>query len=445
MTDFIPLWRVSPKESVVWVITFLVTLLTTTQYGILAALGTSVLALFSDISRPATSILGKLGGTRLYRNIERYPSARQPDDVLIFRFDARLHFANQEFFEESIEKAIKERYGEKRAPAHGAEASDRSKQLRRHIEAKLSPKGRPMSASPSASDAASAGAPQVVVADSDSKLLHPVTRQASSSQSHHAYGTIDMRGDGAGAGAGAPAGADASLLGTPGPAGGGDVMLSILSPTEPMPPALPSSSSGVEDGEQSGRARELPTRRNSPSLGRQHSGPSGRSHGSEDGAADDAHHSQHAHRHGGAGLAKHKQLSQDQVNQRLDALAAVRWPKDVPAELKLAVIISSAGINSIDSSSLEMLKRLFARKDILLIFAGLKGRVARKLIGHSGIKGIETLIFHDLVDAVHFGRACVRMHRRRREAEAALKAANDVVTASSSFKSAEAAAQIPPV
>jgi len=105
VTPFI-LWKTSPKESLTWSITFLTTIFGGTEFGILAALITSVGFLISDISRPYIAVLGKLPKSRFFRDKRLYPQAREYKETLIVRFDSRLNFANQEYFFKSVSKKI---------------------------------------------------------------------------------------------------------------------------------------------------------------------------------------------------------------------------------------------------------------------------------------------------------------------------------------------------
>ena len=55
--------------------------------------------------------MGRLGGSQTFRNINRYEEANISDDVIIFRFDAPIYFANVEHFRDSIDKRI-EKHGD---------------------------------------------------------------------------------------------------------------------------------------------------------------------------------------------------------------------------------------------------------------------------------------------------------------------------------------------
>jgi MFS superfamily sulfate permease-like transporter len=71
-------------------------------YGLLVAVAVSLLALVIRISKPKSSILGRLPGTFQLRNIKYYPHAVQPEGHLIARPDEEVFFANAN----SLRKAI---------------------------------------------------------------------------------------------------------------------------------------------------------------------------------------------------------------------------------------------------------------------------------------------------------------------------------------------------
>ena len=55
-------------------------------------------------------MLGRIPGIEFYKNIDRFDQLEQRKDILIFRFDAMLYFANTTYFMDTIE-ALVERAG----------------------------------------------------------------------------------------------------------------------------------------------------------------------------------------------------------------------------------------------------------------------------------------------------------------------------------------------
>lgn len=98
------LWRVSRRDLLMLVVTFFATLFVGIQQGILIGVLLSVLSLVYYASRPHIAVLGRLPGTRLYRNIERYPEAVQVPGVLMVRVDSELFFGNVAFVRDALSR-----------------------------------------------------------------------------------------------------------------------------------------------------------------------------------------------------------------------------------------------------------------------------------------------------------------------------------------------------
>lgn len=102
------LWRNDRKDLVLLGITFFVTLFAGIEQGIIAGVVLSVVMVTFNSARPHTAEVGRIGDSRIFRNINRYPDAVTSKDVLIYRFDAVLYFANTEHFEQTLENRIAE-------------------------------------------------------------------------------------------------------------------------------------------------------------------------------------------------------------------------------------------------------------------------------------------------------------------------------------------------
>ncbi|CAM9481878.1 unnamed protein product, partial [Discosporangium mesarthrocarpum] len=93
------LYHLNKPDFMLWMVSFWVTTLGGAIVGIAVSVIVSLVYLLVQTSRPANSILGRLPGTRDYRNIKRFPMAKEIPGIRIFRFDSSLHFANKDFFE----------------------------------------------------------------------------------------------------------------------------------------------------------------------------------------------------------------------------------------------------------------------------------------------------------------------------------------------------------
>jgi len=100
------LWKSDKRDLAMLIITFLGTLFLGIEEGIIIGVVLSLLMIIFQTTRPHYAILGKMPGTKLYKNIERFTEAEQRDNILVFRLDARLYFANVDFFKDAVEEAI---------------------------------------------------------------------------------------------------------------------------------------------------------------------------------------------------------------------------------------------------------------------------------------------------------------------------------------------------
>lgn len=107
ISGFRQLWKTGHYDRYMLLATFLGTLFIGIKEGILLGVILSVLMLVYRSARPNHTVLGRIPGTSVYRNIHRYETDQQKD-VLIFRFDAPIHFANAEYFKEQVYELLKE-------------------------------------------------------------------------------------------------------------------------------------------------------------------------------------------------------------------------------------------------------------------------------------------------------------------------------------------------
>ena len=99
----------SKKEFALSLLTFLVTLLVNVQAGLITGVVVSIVLLIYNTANPHMTELGAMKEGALFRNIHRFPEAEVRPDVLVFRFDAPLYFANKDFFIQHVNQWIKRR------------------------------------------------------------------------------------------------------------------------------------------------------------------------------------------------------------------------------------------------------------------------------------------------------------------------------------------------
>jgi SulP family sulfate permease len=103
------LFRQDRKEFLILLVTFLITLLLGVQQGLLVGVAVSLVLVIYNSTTPHMTELGKLDGEDLYRNIHRFETISVRKDLLIFRFDAPLYFANKDYFMTRLYSLIKRR------------------------------------------------------------------------------------------------------------------------------------------------------------------------------------------------------------------------------------------------------------------------------------------------------------------------------------------------
>lgn len=77
-------------------------------YGVLVAIGLSLLELLRRISRPHSAVLGFAPGIAGMHDIEDYPGSVQVPGLVVHRYDAPLYFANADDYRRSVDEAIED-------------------------------------------------------------------------------------------------------------------------------------------------------------------------------------------------------------------------------------------------------------------------------------------------------------------------------------------------
>lgn len=100
------LWKTDRQDLIMLIVTFLATLFMGIEQGILTGIVLSLFLIIFRTTRPHYAVLGEIGNSGIYKNIRRFPEAQVMEDVLIIRFDARLYFANVQYFLDKMEEEI---------------------------------------------------------------------------------------------------------------------------------------------------------------------------------------------------------------------------------------------------------------------------------------------------------------------------------------------------
>uniref|UniRef100_A0A8C7YSH5 Solute carrier family 26 member 6, like 1 n=1 Tax=Oryzias sinensis TaxID=183150 RepID=A0A8C7YSH5_9TELE len=111
-SDIVTLWRTNKTDLVVWLVTWVSTMLLNLDLGLAASI---TFALFTVIFRtqlPTYSVLGNVPSTELYVDMETHREARQIPGVTIFRSSATVYFANAELYLEALKEKIFQDFSE---------------------------------------------------------------------------------------------------------------------------------------------------------------------------------------------------------------------------------------------------------------------------------------------------------------------------------------------
>lgn len=98
------LWKSNKIDFSLLVVTFLGTLILGIEKGIGLGVVLSLVMVIYKTTKPHVAVLANVSGTHFYRNVERFNSLVPKEDILIFRFDAQIYFANTNYFKEKLEE-----------------------------------------------------------------------------------------------------------------------------------------------------------------------------------------------------------------------------------------------------------------------------------------------------------------------------------------------------
>ena len=101
--EAIHLWKSDKTDFWMLMATFSSTLVFGIKEGIGLGVILSLVLLIFRTTKPHIAILGKVPGSRFYRNTSRFSGLEIRPDILVIRFDAQLYFANVDYFSTQLE------------------------------------------------------------------------------------------------------------------------------------------------------------------------------------------------------------------------------------------------------------------------------------------------------------------------------------------------------
>uniref|UniRef100_A0A6I8NXS5 Solute carrier family 26 member 6 n=1 Tax=Ornithorhynchus anatinus TaxID=9258 RepID=A0A6I8NXS5_ORNAN len=106
-SDIQTLWKANRIDLMIWLVTFMSTLLLNLDIGLGASVAFALLTVIFRTQLPQYSILGQVTETDLYRDVTEYKEAKELPGVKIFHSSATLYFANAELYAEALKKKVR--------------------------------------------------------------------------------------------------------------------------------------------------------------------------------------------------------------------------------------------------------------------------------------------------------------------------------------------------
>ncbi|NWR00142.1 S26A6 protein, partial [Paradoxornis webbianus] len=102
--DLKTLWKSNRVDLLVWIVTFIATLLLNLDIGLAASVAFGLLTVIFRTQLPHYSILGRISNTDVYRDVVEYEMAQEVPGVKIFRSSSTVYFANVELYAEALKR-----------------------------------------------------------------------------------------------------------------------------------------------------------------------------------------------------------------------------------------------------------------------------------------------------------------------------------------------------
>ncbi|XP_047231570.1 solute carrier family 26 member 6 isoform X2 [Girardinichthys multiradiatus] len=129
-TDIPMLWRTNSVDLLVWLVTFISTILFNLDMGLAVSIGFSMLTVIFKTQLPRYSILGNVAGTDLYLDTEAYREAKEIPGIKIFHSSATINFTNAEMYFESLQEKSGINIGKLQTEKKKWEAKQKRKQAK---------------------------------------------------------------------------------------------------------------------------------------------------------------------------------------------------------------------------------------------------------------------------------------------------------------------------
>ncbi|MBZ3869510.1 Solute carrier family 26 member 6 [Sciurus carolinensis] len=103
-SDICSLWKANRVDLLIWLVTFVATILLKLDLGLAVAVGFSLLLVVVQTQLPHYSVLGQVSDTDIYRDVAEYSDAREVPGVKVFRSSVTIYFANAELYSDTLKQ-----------------------------------------------------------------------------------------------------------------------------------------------------------------------------------------------------------------------------------------------------------------------------------------------------------------------------------------------------
>lgn len=104
--EAVVLWKKDKSDFSLLILTFLATLFLGIEVGIVGGMLLSLVVVIYRASRPHMARLGRIPGTDIFRNVDRFDNLEVPEEILIARIDGPVYFANLEYIQSKLNNWI---------------------------------------------------------------------------------------------------------------------------------------------------------------------------------------------------------------------------------------------------------------------------------------------------------------------------------------------------
>lgn len=105
----VQLWKKDKSDFYLLMATFIVTLTGGIEVGIIVGFALSIILVIFRASRPHMARLGRIPGTDVFRNLDRFDQLEEHSDTLIMRVDGPLYYANIDYVKKNFDRWVEEK------------------------------------------------------------------------------------------------------------------------------------------------------------------------------------------------------------------------------------------------------------------------------------------------------------------------------------------------